>query len=60
MAWDVVGIVVIYLFVVETKRLSLEDMDQVFSAPHPKERSFELARTARRQAKEAKASRGEV
>ena len=47
MAWDIVGVVVIYLMVVETKRLSLEDMDEIFDAPSPKKRSFELARDAR-------------
>jgi hypothetical protein len=47
MCWDVVGIIVIYLFVVETKRLSLEDMDSVFEAKNPKKRSFELARAAK-------------
>jgi hypothetical protein len=51
MCWDIVGIIVIYLFVVETKRLSLEDMDSVFESKNPKKRSFELARAARERAK---------
>jgi sugar porter (SP) family MFS transporter len=51
MCWDIVGIIVIYLFVVETKRLSLEDMDSVFESKSPKKRSFELARAARERAK---------
>ncbi len=50
-AWDIVGIVVIYLVVVETKQLSLEDMDSVFDSPNPKQKSFDLARAARERAK---------
>lgn len=50
-AWDIVGIVVIYLVVVETKQLSLEDMDSVFEAPNPKQKSFDLARAARERTK---------
>jgi len=56
-AWDIVGIVTIYLAVVETKRLSLEELDSVFEAPKPKQRSFELAKAARERAKEDKARR---
>lgn len=51
MVWDVVGVITIYWFVVETKQLSLEDMDEVFMAPNPKKRSFELARLAKERAK---------
>ncbi|CAK9785883.1 hypothetical protein CC85DRAFT_287479 [Cutaneotrichosporon oleaginosum] len=47
MAWDVVGVIVIYTFTVETKQLSLEELDEVFSAKNPKQASFELARAAR-------------
>jgi hypothetical protein len=43
MCWDIAGVIFIYLFVVETKRLSLEDMDCVFESKNPKNRSFELA-----------------
>ena len=57
MSWDVVGIVLIYLFVVETKQLSLEDMDSVFDSPHPKKRSFELAKEARMRARADKEAR---
>ncbi len=32
-AWNVVGFVLILLFVPETKALSLEELDQVFSVP---------------------------
>jgi hypothetical protein len=51
MVWDVVGVITIYWFVVETKQLSLEDMDEVFMAPNPKKRSFELAKLAKERAK---------
>jgi hypothetical protein len=50
-AWDIVGIVTIWIFVVETKQLSLEDMDEIFIAKNPKKRSFELARDAKERAK---------
>jgi hypothetical protein len=67
-AWDVVGVVVIYLFVVETKQvstlsmkrftpdrqLSLEEINEVFDSRHPKARSFELAKDARNRAAEQK------
>lgn len=53
-AWDVVGFAVIWYFAVETKRLSLEEMDEVFTAKNPKKRSFELARAARERAKQEK------
>jgi len=58
-AWDVLGFAVIWYFAVETKRLSLEEMDEVFTAKNPKKRSFELARAARERAKvEKEAGRG--
>ncbi|ORY30407.1 general substrate transporter [Naematelia encephala] len=50
-AWDIVGIIVVWLFVVETKQLSLEDMDEIFDSKNPKRTSFELARAARERAK---------
>jgi hypothetical protein len=56
-AWDIVGIITIYLAVVETKQLSLEELDSVFDCPKPKQRSFELARAARERAKEEKQAR---
>lgn len=52
MCWDVVGCVVIWLFVVETKQLSLEELDDVFDARYPKARSVELRREAKLRAKE--------
>lgn len=42
----------IYIFVVETKQLSLEELDEVFESPNPKKASFALARQARQAAKE--------
>jgi len=53
-AWDVVGVIVIYLFVVETKQLSLEEINEVFDSRNPKARSFELAKDARSRAAEQK------
>jgi hypothetical protein len=50
-AWDVVGICVVYYFAVETKQLSLEEIDEVFAGPNPKKRSFALAKAARERAK---------
>lgn len=52
MCWDIVGCVVIYLFVVETKQLSLEELDDVFEARYPKARSVEIRREAKLRAKE--------
>lgn len=52
MVWDIVGVCVIYLFAVETKQLSLEELDEVFVAKHPKQTSFDLAKAARDRAKE--------
>ncbi|WWC63036.1 uncharacterized protein I303_105635 [Kwoniella dejecticola CBS 10117] len=45
-AWDAVGVVVVYLFAVETKRLSLEDLDHIFEAKNPKKESFAIAKAA--------------
>lgn len=53
-AWDIIGIAVIWLFAVETKQLSLEEMDEVFEARRPKLRSFELAQSARERVKKEK------
>lgn len=55
MCWDIVGIAVIYVFAVETKQLSLEELDEVFEAKHPKQKSFALAKAARERAKEERA-----
>jgi hypothetical protein len=52
MAWDLVGFITIWTFAVETKQLSLEEMEDVFVAKKPKQRSFELAAAARQRARE--------
>ncbi|CAK9783824.1 general substrate transporter [Cutaneotrichosporon oleaginosum] len=57
MAWDIVGCVVIYLWVVETKQLSLEEMDDVFGAKNPVRKSKELTREAKRRLREERAHR---
>lgn len=53
--WDVVGIIVIYLFVVETKQLSLEELDEIFESSNPKQTSFALARAAKERVRQQKA-----
>lgn len=47
MAWDALWVVIIYFSAVETKRLSLEDLDDVFNSPHPRALSLKLARDAK-------------
>lgn len=44
---DVVGVIVIYLYAVETKRLSLEDLDYIFESKNPRQASFEVAKVAK-------------
>ena len=56
-AWDIIGFITIWLFAVETKQLTLEEMEDIFTAPYPKKRSFELAKTARERAKREKEAR---
>ncbi|CCM04904.1 uncharacterized protein FIBRA_07100 [Fibroporia radiculosa] len=41
-AWNVLGFVLILLFVPETKALSLEELDQVFSVPTRKHATYQL------------------
>lgn len=60
MCWDIVGVIVVYFFVVETKQLSLEEISEIFESPNPKERSFELARQARLRAKRERDNRMEI
>lgn len=43
--WDALLVVVIYLFAVETKQLTLEEMDSVFEARSPVKHSLEIARS---------------
>lgn len=52
MCWDIVGVGTIYTWVVETKQLSLEQLDEVFADKHPKKKSFAMAAEARRRAAE--------
>lgn len=42
--WDVIEVVVIYLVVVETKGLTLEEINEVFEQEHPKQYSEQLQR----------------
>ena len=56
MAMDIVGFCVIYAFAVETKRLSLEDLDEVFASSNPKKTSLALVKQAKRQAREEMAN----
>ncbi|BEJ16575.1 hypothetical protein CspHIS471_0511800 [Cutaneotrichosporon sp. HIS471] len=55
MAWDVVGCIVIYLWVVETKQLSLEEIDDVFNASNPVKKSKEITSEAKRRLREERA-----
>lgn len=57
MVVDVVGVILIYLFAVETKQLSLEDLDHVFNSANPKQTSFDLARAARERLRMEKQAR---
>lgn len=57
MAWDIVGCVVIYLWVVETKQISLEELDEVFAAKNPVRKSKELTGEAKRRLREERAER---
>ncbi|GAB1520816.1 hypothetical protein RhiTH_003904 [Rhizoctonia solani] len=45
LAWDSFEVVMIYMFVVETKGLTLEQIDEVFSEPNPRKYSVEHAAT---------------
>ena len=50
MAWDVVGIVTIWYFIVETKQLSLEELDDVFEAKNPRKKASALFKQAKKRA----------
>lgn len=54
MVVDIVGVILIYFFAVETKQLSLEDLDHVFNSPNPKQTSFDLAKAAQERLKAEK------
>ncbi|CEL62486.1 Lactose permease OS=Kluyveromyces lactis (strain ATCC 8585 / CBS 2359 / DSM 70799 / NBRC 1267 / NRRL Y-1140 / WM37) GN=LAC12 PE=3 SV=1 [Rhizoctonia solani AG-1 IB] len=45
LVWDSFEVVMIYLFVVETKGLTLEQIDEIFSEPNPRKYSIEHAAT---------------
>ena len=47
MCWDFFEVVVIYLFVVETKGFTLEEIVEIFGQTNPKKFSNELLRNAR-------------
>ncbi|KAF8655480.1 hypothetical protein AX16_003038 [Volvariella volvacea WC 439] len=49
--WDAFEVVMIYFFVVETKNLTLEEINEVFEQPNPRAYSDELSRQAREQAR---------
>ncbi|PPQ98005.1 hypothetical protein CVT26_003067 [Gymnopilus dilepis] len=42
LVWDIVEVIIIYLFVVETKGLSLEEINEVFEDPDPRAYSEQL------------------
>ncbi|KXS14312.1 general substrate transporter [Gonapodya prolifera JEL478] len=43
-AWDLMEVIVIYLFFVETKGRTLEELDEVFDAPNPVQASLKPSR----------------
>lgn len=48
LAWDTFEVGVIYFFVVETKGLTLEEINDVFAQPNPKAYSLQLQKEARK------------
>ena len=40
--WDVVEVIVLYTFMVETKGLTLEEIEGIFAQPNPRKYSLEL------------------
>ena len=42
--WDALEVVVIYIFLVETKGLTLEEINDVFDRPNPRKYSQQLLR----------------
>ena len=45
--FNVFFFIVIWIWFVETKQLSLEDLDEVFASPNPKKTSLALVRDAK-------------
>jgi hypothetical protein len=52
-AWDVLGFTLIYFFMAETKGVSLEQMEDIFSAPYPKRKAAEIIRAHEEKRKQA-------
>jgi hypothetical protein len=52
--FDIIGIIVIWIFVVETKQIPLEDLDAIFESKNPKQASFAAMRAARERERERK------
>ncbi|ORX35137.1 and other transporter-domain-containing protein [Kockovaella imperatae] len=50
---NAIGFVLIYVFAVETKQLSLEDLDEVFESRNPKKTSLVLVKQAKRNARQS-------
>jgi hypothetical protein len=50
-AWNCLGVALVYFFVVETKQLTLEEIDEIFLSRKPKQRSFELFAEAKERSK---------
>ena len=46
MGFDIIGLYCIWRWVVETKQLTLEDLDEVFQSPDPKKTSLALFKDA--------------
>ncbi|EJU06504.1 general substrate transporter [Dacryopinax primogenitus] len=55
--WDVVGIVTVWFLAVETKQLTLEEMDAVFESDHPRKFADQMSKEARKRVKEDRAAR---
>ena len=47
--WDALGVVLIYIFLVETKGLTLEEINDVFDRPNPRKYSEQLLRETARE-----------
>lgn len=47
MVWDVFEVVIIYLFMVETKGLTLEEINEVFEQPNPRRYGDRVQREAK-------------
>ena len=58
MAFDIVGFIVIWIYAVEPKQLSLEDLDEVFDSANPKKTSLRLVKESKMKAREEAEGRG--